>query len=65
MCYQFVVHSINLERWFADETLVDDCPYAPEVCLGVVVLGHDDLWGLREDRTQVKIQSRESYATYC
>lgn len=50
----FIVCSINLERWLADQTLVDDCPYAPQVGLGIIVLGHDDLWGLREERSQSK-----------
>ena len=59
MCYWFVVPSINLERWLADQTLVNDCPYAPQVGLGVVVLGHDDLWGLSEERAKSKDQDQE------
>lgn len=45
---ELVVRSINLERWFPNQTLVDDRAYAPQVSLGVVVLRHDDLWGLKE-----------------
>lgn len=37
----------NLEGRLADQALVDDRPYAPQVGLGVVILRHDDLWGLR------------------
>ena len=36
-----------LEGGLPYKTLVDDRPDAPQVCLGVVVLGHDDLWGLK------------------
>jgi len=50
MHYLLVVHSINLEGWLADQTLVNDHPDAPQVSPGIVILGHDDLWGLREER---------------
>lgn len=57
------MHSINLERWLADQTLVDDCPYAPQVGLGVVVLGHDDLWGLKEEKVELRSKAGDTYAT--
>lgn len=38
--------SSHLEGWLAHQTLVDDGSYAPQISLGIVVLGHDDLWGL-------------------
>lgn len=57
---QFAVHINNLEWGLANQTLVDDCPYAPQVGLGVIILGHDDLWGLREQRLRVRIQSKRA-----
>lgn len=45
---------LNLEGWFSNQTLVDDCAYAPQVSLGIVILRHDDLWGLREQRSARK-----------
>lgn len=42
-----VVRDTNLEGRLADQALVDYRPYAPQVGLGVVILRHDDLWGLR------------------
>lgn len=60
-----LANGINLERGLANQTLVDDCPNAPQVSLGVIVLGHDDLRGLMERRPKIKIQSRQTYTTYC
>lgn len=57
---QFAVHINNLEWGLANQTLVDDCPYAPQVSLGVIILRHDDLWGLREQRLRVRIQSKRA-----
>lgn len=51
---------MNLEGWLANQALVDDRPYAPQVGLGVIVLGHDDFWGL--ERSQIIIHGRN--ATY-
>lgn len=37
----------HLERRLPCQALVHDGADAPQVCLPVIVLGHDDLWGLR------------------
>lgn len=41
------MRGVNLEGRLADQALVDDRPDAPQVGLGVVILGHDDLRSLR------------------
>lgn len=61
--YWFVVHTVNLEWWLSNQTLVDNRPYAPQVSLGVIVLGHDDFWGLRENRSRAKNHNTELYVT--
>lgn len=58
VCKWFVAQSKNLERRLADQTLVDDRPDAPQVGFGIVVLGHNDLWRLRERRSRIKISER-------
>lgn len=59
MCYWLIVQTINLEWWLSNQTLVDNRPYAPQVSLGIIVLGHDDFGGLRGKRSQTK--SRELF----
>lgn len=45
-----------LERWLPYETLVDNRPNAPHVCLGVIVLRHDHFRGLvRGQRLEVML----------
>lgn len=40
----------HLEGSLAAQTLENDGADAPQVSLGIVVLRHDDLWGLRRKR---------------
>lgn len=42
--------STHLEWRLADQTLIDDGSYAPQVGLGIIVLGHDDLRSLTDGR---------------
>lgn len=40
----------HLKRGFPCKALENNGSYAPQVCLGVVVLGHDDFRGLKAGR---------------
>ncbi|MEQ2178148.1 hypothetical protein GOODEAATRI_010968 [Goodea atripinnis] len=45
-----------MKRGFSSQTLVYDSAYAPQIGLGIIVLGHDDFRSLCSDKQYLQIK---------
>lgn len=46
-----------MKRGFPSQTLVHNGAYAPQICLGIVVLGHDDLGSLCSNKQSSQLEN--------
>ncbi len=52
-----VLLSATHVKWcLSSQTLVHNSTYAPQISLGIVVLGHDDLRGLSPDKHSLQVR---------